>query len=139
MESFAVRGDDLLERIEHLAVQLGERLEDDDPAIVAVEDGYVGRNHRTSLTIGMARGVAAFVAKSSTSARVHLVDPGEARKAIGVARFAQSRAAAKSAVIVAVSQILCLTTSAPDDDEADAAALAIWAAGRLWQLEARIG
>lgn len=137
MESFAVRGADLLERIESLGTQLGELLEEDDPAIVAVEDGYVGRNPRTSLTIGMARGVAAFMAKSATSAAVHLVDPGEARKAIGVARFGQGRGAAKAAVVVAVSRILCLTTSAPDEDEADAAALAVWAANRLWQLSVR--
>ena len=139
MKSFAVKGDDILDRIENLAMQLIELLEEDRPAIVAVEDGYVGRNPRTSLTLGMARGVAAFTAKSSTNAEVHLVDPGEARKAIGVARFGQGRAAAKSAVIVAVSRILCLTASAPDEDEADAAALAVWAANRLWQLNAITG
>jgi len=135
MKSFAVKGDDILDRIENLAVQLIELLEEDRPAIVAVEDGYVGRNPRTSLTIGMARGVAAFVAKSTTpSAEVHLVDPSAARKAIGVARFGQSRGSAKAAVIVAVSRILCLTESAPDEDEADAAACAIFAAGRAWNL-----
>jgi crossover junction endodeoxyribonuclease RuvC len=133
IESWTVRGATIEDRIEDMAAKFSERLEADDPAWIAVEDGYVGRNPRTSLTIGMARGVALFVARTTTSAQVSLVDPSEARRACGVTHFDQRRGEAKAQVLVMVCRILGLV-KAPDEDAADAAALAIWAAGRVWQV-----
>lgn len=132
LSSFAVRGDTMPDKLASLWTQLDAALRVYRPTLIAVEDGYVGRNPRTSLVIGMARGVALLVAQKYGKAV--LVDPSEARKACGVTRFDQCRGAAKAQVLVMVCRILKLAT-APDEDAADAAAVAVWAAGRLWQFQ----
>lgn len=131
IESFKIFGATLEERLFNLDLRLTARLEGFRPGLVAVENGYVGRNPNTSLTIGMARGAAvAAVYRSGAIAR--LVQPREARAAIGISGKQLQRVEVKQQVLLAVSRIL-KPASAPDEDAADAAPLAVWAANRLWQ------
>ena len=134
MTSFPVRGATIAERLDCLGAKLAEHLEQYEPLVmVGVENGYVGRNPRTSLVTGLARGVAVFVASSTTQAEVELVDPSEARSACGVARFGIQRKAVKQEVLLAITRLL-RPKKAPDEDAADAAACAVWAASRVWRL-----
>lgn len=132
MESFRVFGATAEERLFNLDTRLTARLESFRPGLVAVEGGYVGSNPSTSLAVGEARGVAIAAAWRS-GAVVKRVSPREARAAIGIGGRQEARARVKQQVLLAVTRLL-RPASAPDEDAADAAPLAVWAANRLWQL-----
>lgn len=132
LESFRIYGASIEERLFSLDTRLTAFLNGFRPGLVAVENGYVGRNPQTSLTVGAARGTA-VTAAFRAGAIARFVQPAEARKAVGANSNAQ-RHEAKQRVRIAVAQIL-RPRSAPDEDAADAGALAIWAANRLWQYQ----
>lgn len=131
IESFKILGQSIEERLFNLDLRLTARLEGFRPGLVAVENGYVGRNPNTSLTIGMARG-AAITAAYRAGAIARTVSPREARAAVGISGKQLQRAEVKQQVLLAVTRLL-RPVSAPDEDAADAAPLAVWAANRLWQ------
>lgn len=104
--------------------------------LIAVEDGYVGDNERTSLVTAMARGVCVDVAHEF-SRHVRRAQPSEARQSLGMLGAGNSqRAAVKQRVIRAIRLILNVPGGRRlTDNEADAATLAVWGSNRLWSLD----
>jgi len=66
--------------------------------------------------------------------RARLVDPSEARKSVGAARWGDKRKDAKVRVQRAVKLLLNLKRE-PTEDEADACTAGVWAANRVWSLD----
>lgn len=132
IRSWKIKGETIEERVDFVGASLEEVLGNVAVKLVAVEKGYMGKNARSALAIAMAGGVAIRAARRG-GAEARLVEPQEARKAIGTAAWGQRRKEAKERVQVAVRRFLRLEREITED-EADACALAIWAANRVWQI-----
>jgi len=132
MRSWRIVGETIEERIAFVGSSVEEWL---PPGVklTGVENGYVGQNPRAALTIAMARG-AVLRAVQRAGGRARLVDPSEARKSVGAARWGDKRKDAKVRVQRAVKLLLNLKRE-PTEDEADACTAGVWAANRVWSLD----
>lgn len=133
VRAWKVVGESIEERVGYVGKLLEEWIPTQGVKLIGVENGYVGKNARTALAIAMSRGVAVRAAQRG-GAHVELVDPGEARKAIGAAKYGDKRKDAKARVLERIRLLLRLGRQLTED-EADACAVAMWAANRVWRLE----
>lgn len=129
LQTLKLHGTDRFRRFRDLSLRLGEALRRLKPSIVAVESAVVCGYARATLVVSEARGIALAEAAKVTD-QIHEVPVQSARKALGVAGFAQQREEGKIAVRRVISHLF-KTQYAPSEDEADAAALAVWAANRI--------
>jgi len=111
------------DRLREMADRLDEVFAAHRPRVVTVERAFVGKNPRSALAIGLARGVA-MVCAARAGADVAEVTPGEAKRAV-----AAGGGAAKERVQRMVQLQLGLDAP-PPFDAADAAALALCGASR---------
>jgi len=115
------RGVPLADKLEQIYDRLGEKLAEHAPAVVCVEQAFYGKNVRTALVLGLARGMALLAARKS-GAEVVEYSPLEIKKAV-----VGNGNAAKEQVAYMVRMLL----SAPQDggrtDEYDALAAALCA------------
>lgn len=131
IRSWKIVGETLEDRVNFVGASVEDWL---PPGVklTGVERGYIGKNPRTGLAIAMAGGVCLRAVRRA-GGQAQLVDPSEARKAIGAARWGDRRAAAKERVQRVVTKLLRLKR-VPTEDEADACTLAVWASNRVWKL-----
>jgi crossover junction endodeoxyribonuclease RuvC len=107
------------------AVRLGEVfaalkqvIEKHHPAVVAIEDGFAGKNPRSALRIGEGRG-AAMAAAATSGLAVELYAPSAVKRSVtGTGR------AGKASVAQMVALVLSLPKT-PAEDAADALAVAL--------------
>jgi crossover junction endodeoxyribonuclease RuvC len=107
------------QRLRDLFDGLGEVLERHDPDAVAVEGVFYGRNVRTTVALGQARGVI-LLAGAQRDLAVHEYSPAEVKNAIvGTGR------ATKEQVQFMVQRLLKLRTAPSPADAADGVAVAL--------------
>ncbi len=126
-----VTGVDKTDRLADIEAKILRFLQKHRPSHVAVERGYVGPNPQSVLVLAEARGVA-ILAAGKTGAKVLEVQPTAIRTAIGL-----SARASKDEIRMRICAMLKLE-KAPTEDEADAAAIAIWMAHRAFG-QAKLG
>lgn len=129
IETIRIAGEDLPARLEDLDKKLRRRMWPHHVRAIAVENGYVGENPKTSLIVGMARGVAIAAARVLTP-DVRLIAPSTARLALGIR--SGRRADVKGEVVRRICLLFGLHR-APSEDAADAAACAYWLAQLVGQ------
>jgi crossover junction endodeoxyribonuclease RuvC len=113
------------ERLAFIENRIVRFLEKHHPSHVAVESGFVGVNPQSTLVLAEARGVA-ILAAGKTGAKVFEVSPSSIRCAIGLGPVSKK---------IDIQQRICAMLKlekAPTEDEADAAAIAIWMAHRAF-------
>jgi len=123
-ETIFLRGRDKPARLAHVDNTIHETITRHKPHAVAVESGFVGRGWQTSLVIAESRG-AAMAGAARAGRPVIEVAPSEAKKAIGLKGNAD-----KGEVRVRMRVWFGMELM-PAEDEADALAIAICAAGRV--------
>ena len=109
---------DLAERMMTIAERIGAIIDEQHPAVAAVEDVFVSRDPRAALKLGQARG-AALAAIASRHVRVTAYSPAKVKSAV-----TGSGRAAKSQVQRMVQAVLGMDRP-PAQDAADALAVAI--------------
>lgn len=132
VRSWKIEGDSIEDRIGFVSTSV-ENWMPSGVRLTGVENGYVGKGVASGLILAMARGAAVDgVVRGGSQAR--LVTPVEARAAIGAARWSDRRREAKQRVQAVVARILNILRPLTED-EADACAVCVWAANRVWELE----
>lgn len=131
MRSWKISGATIEKRVDFVGASVEEWLPQ-GVKLTAVENGYVGKNPQSGLTIAMARG-AVLRAVQRGGGEARLVDPSQARKSVGAARWGDRRKDAKARVQRAVALFLNLNRE-PTEDEADACVAGVWAANRVWDV-----
>jgi crossover junction endodeoxyribonuclease RuvC len=114
-----LRGASMSGRLLELGAGLREVLREQRPSEVAVETQFFGKSASAALAVGMARGVAIFVAAES-GAQVHEYSPATVKKAV-----VGNGNASKDQVASMVRILLGLTQSPGPADVTDAIAIAI--------------
>lgn len=109
----------LPDRLARLFESLKALVEEERPHEMALEDGFLGKNPRTALLIGQARGVAMVVA-AQAGMKVCLYPPGEVKLAL-----TGNGAATKEQVAFMVSRLLNLGSHRIPRDCTDALAVAL--------------
>ena len=111
---------------------LGELIDRHQPHAIAVEGLFHGRNARSALILGHARGVVLLAAERATRP-VTEISPAEVKRAV-----TGSGAAAKSQVAAMVTRLLGLVAPPAPADASDAVAIALTCLMRM-QPRARLG
>lgn len=111
---------------------LGELLDRHNPDAVAVEGLFHGRNARSALILGHARGVVLLAAERAARPVVE-ISPAEVKRAV-----TGTGAAGKSQVAAMVTRLLGLATAPSPADAADGVAIALTCLIRM-QPRARLG
>jgi crossover junction endodeoxyribonuclease RuvC len=107
------------QRLRDIFDGLGEVMDRQDPDAVAVEGVFYGRNVRTTVALGQARGVI-LLAGAQRDLAVHEYSPAEVKNAIvGTGR------ATKEQVQFMVQRLLKLRTAPSPADAADGVAVAL--------------
>lgn len=113
------RGGDLADRLVEIHEGLLEIIDRHEPACVAIEGVFTGRNARTAMVLGHARGVLVLAA-SLRGLPVHEYPPREVKK-----RIVGTGAASKDQVGFMVKKLLRLVEPPQPADAADGCALAL--------------
>lgn len=116
---------DLADRLAALFQEIQAMIEREHPHEMAVEDGFFGKNPRTALVIGQARGVA-LLAAALAGLKVHLYPPAEVKLAL-----TGSGSASKEQVAFMVRRLLRLSDEKIPADCTDALAVALCRAQRM--------
>lgn len=135
-------GASLAVRLWTLADQLEQRIRAAGAKIAAIETGFVQFQHRdrtgrvwsnpvSNLTLSEGRGAARVAAIRGGVLEVLEVSPSEAKRA------ATGKGNADKGLVGRMVQAQCRMTYQPDEDEGDAIAVGIHAAGQLQSLELR--
>lgn len=107
------------QRLQDIFEGLGEVMDRHDPDAVAVEGVFYGRNVRTTVALGQARGVI-LLAGATRRLAVHEYSPAEVKNAItGTGR------ASKEQVQFMVQRLLKLSAAPTPADAADGVAVAL--------------
>lgn len=109
----------LPDRLLTLADALEELLERHRPDALALENVFLGRNARTALVLGHARGVV-MLAAARRGVVVAEITPAEVKRAV-----TGSGAATKPQVAAMVARLLRLATAPEPSDAADGVAIAL--------------
>jgi crossover junction endodeoxyribonuclease RuvC len=109
----------LPERLLHIATAIGALMEQHHPDVLALEDVFHGRNARTALVLGHARGVV-MVAAARAGVPVAEITPREVKRAV-----TGTGAATKPQVAAMVARLLHLATPPSPADAADGVAIAL--------------
>lgn len=112
-------------RLARIHAALGELMTSHEPVSIGLEDLYFGKNVRSALAVGQARGVA-MLAAAERGLSCHDYTPQAVKMAV-----CGSGAAAKDQVQQMVSVLLGLAAPPASDHAADALAVAICHAGHL--------
>lgn len=109
----------LPERLLHIARGVAGLIERHRPAVLALEDVFHGRNARTALVLGHARGVI-MVTAAEAGVVVAEITPREVKRAV-----AGTGAATKPQVAAMVARLLRLAAPPTPADAADGVAIAL--------------
>ncbi|HNX00759.1 MAG TPA: crossover junction endodeoxyribonuclease RuvC [Candidatus Cloacimonadota bacterium] len=110
---------DLTERLSILYQEIGKVLDTYKPDVVAVESIFYGKNIQSAFTLGHARGVI-LLAIAERGIRFCEYSPREVKKAV-----VGNGNASKKQIRYMVQQIIKLKTPPPNEDSADALAIAL--------------
>jgi crossover junction endodeoxyribonuclease RuvC len=109
----------LPDRLLQLATAIGALMERHHPDVLALEDVFHGRNARTALVLGHARG-AVMVAAAGAGVPVAEITPREVKRAV-----TGTGAATKPQVAAMVARLLHLAAPPAPADAADGVAIAL--------------
>jgi crossover junction endodeoxyribonuclease RuvC len=107
------------ERLTELHRRVVEIIQRYQPTHVAVESGFYGKNARSAMLVGQARGIA-LLAAAQSGCSVNEYSPSEVKRAV-----VGSGAASKPQVQYMVQALLALSEPPRPDDASDALAVAI--------------
>ncbi len=112
-------GRSVAQRLRELHRQVSEIIERYRPTHVAVESGFYGKNARSAMLLGQARGVA-LLAAAQCGCNVHEYSPSEVKRAV-----VGNGSASKPQVQYMVQALLALSEPPHPEDASDALAVAI--------------
>ena len=112
-------GRSVAQRLRELHQKISEIIQRYRPTHVAVESGFYGKNARSAMLVGQARGVA-LLAAAQGGCNVHEYSPSEVKRAV-----VGSGSASKPQVQYMVQALLALSEPPLPEDASDALAVAI--------------